>query len=171
MSGLGRQIVTSVTMRLHEGVSIDLRGSLETTAFLSIDGDIEIILSESHVRALQNQAAAALGDMALIEAAETVLGDAYDAGAQAQTAASLARQKAEAAKTAGAVEQADQAYQAAQRATTAAEQAQVAVRAATDAMDVADRAAEDARAAAMQAAEAAGQTVSNVRAATALHVV
>lgn len=171
MSGLGRQIVTSVGMRLHEGVSIDLRGSLETTAFLSIGGDVEIILRESHVRTLRDQAAAALDDMDSIKAADAMLSDAFNAGAQAQTAATFAQQKADAAKAAGAEEQADLAYQAARRAADAAAQAEAAVQAAGDVMDLADRAAEEARAAGIQAAEAAGQTGSDVRAATALHVV
>jgi hypothetical protein len=80
------RIVTSLGMRLGDGVSIDLRGSLETEAFLTIGDDIETILGERHVRTLRNQAAAALVDMALIDAADEVVGDAHDAGAQAHTA-------------------------------------------------------------------------------------
>ncbi|WP_447002749.1 hypothetical protein ACRAKI_23910 [Saccharothrix isguenensis] len=145
-------------MRLHDEVSITLRGSLETTAFLTIGDSIEIVLGETHVRALRSQAEAALGDMAMVDAAENVLNDAYHAGAQARTAAALARQHAEAAERAGATEQADLANRAARRAAEAAERAQAATHAAYAAMTVADDAAEEARAAAFRAAGAAGAT-------------
>jgi hypothetical protein len=164
------QIVTSVGMRLHEGVSIDLRGSLDTQAFLAIGDSVEIVLGESHVRILRDQAAAALGDMARIEAAEDVVGDACHAGAQALTAADLARKKAGSARTAGADEQAELAEQAAARAAEAAERAQVAVDAAAEAMGLADEAAEAARAAASEA-EAAGQEPSGGNAERTPHVV
>jgi hypothetical protein len=142
---------------LDDSVSIDLRGGLGRSAFLAIGDGIEIVVRESHVRTLRDQATAALGDMALIEAAETVLENAYQAGAQARTAATLAREKADAAKQAGADEPAAVAYVAARHAMDAAERAQAAVNAATEAMVAADEAAETARASAVHAAMAAGR--------------
>lgn len=171
MSWEGRQIVTSMGMTLDEGVPIDLRGSLDTQAFLAIGDSVEIILSASHVRTLHDQAAAALGDMAHVDAAEQVVGDAYHAGAQALTAAALARKMAQAASAAGAGEQASTAEQAATRAAGAAERAQTAARTAAEAMGLADEAAEEARAAATLAARAAGQEPPDEQAGSNLHLV
>ncbi|MFI9011021.1 hypothetical protein ACIGNX_27685 [Actinosynnema sp. NPDC053489] len=156
MSWVDRQVVTSVGLRLTEGVSIDLRGSLDSQAFLAIGDNVEITLGESHLRALRDQAATALRDMARVDAAEDVVGDAYHAGAQALTAADVARREAGAARAAGAGEQADLAERAAARAAEAAERAQTAARAAAQAMGQADEAAEAAWATASLAARAAG---------------
>ncbi|MFD0204836.1 MULTISPECIES: hypothetical protein [Saccharothrix] len=157
MSWANGQIVTNVGLRLTEGVPIDLRGSLDSQAFLAIGDSIEIMLGESHLRALRDQAAKALGDLTRIDAAEDVVGDAFHAGAQALTAAELARRTAEAARAAGAGEQADLAEQAAARAAEAAERAQTAAHVAAQAMGQADEAAEEARATATLAARAAGR--------------
>jgi hypothetical protein len=166
----GIQVVVSVGMDLDEGVSIDLRGGLDAQAILAVGDSVEIVLRESHVRTLRDQAEAALGDIARVEAAEDVLGDAYHAGAQALTAAALAREKAEAARTAGAGEQAGLAERAATRAADAAQRAQSAARAAAEAMHLADVAAEEARAAAVVAGQAADRQPPDV-AGRALHLV
>jgi hypothetical protein len=171
VSWTGEQIVTSMGMRLDERMSIDLRGSLETQAFLTIGSSVEIMLGEAHVRTLRDQSAAALDDMALVEAAENVVGDAYHAGAQALTAAALARKNAEAARAAGADEQAGLAEQAATRAAEAAERAQTTAHAAAEAMGLADEAAEEARAAATLAAQAAGQESPDEQAGPIPHLV
>ncbi|WP_367137044.1 hypothetical protein [Saccharothrix sp. HUAS TT1] len=155
MSGLRSRVVMSVGVHLHDDVSIDLRGSLETTAFLAIGDTIEIVLGESHLKVLREQSDAALSDMALLKAADDVLGDAYEAGAQARTAAALARVEAESARRAGAEQQAVSADEAAECALRAAEQAQAAVRTAVEAMEAADEAAEQARSAALAARVAA----------------
>jgi hypothetical protein len=153
----GTQVVTSVGMELDEGVSIDLRGGLDTQAFLAIGDSVEIMLRECHVRTLRDQAEAALGDIARIEAAEDLLGNAYHAGAQALTAAALAREKAEAARTAGAGVRAELTEQAATRAAEAAARAQSAANVAAEAMHRVDEAAEEARAAAILATRAASE--------------
>lgn len=160
----GNQLVTSLGMHLDEYVSIDLRGRLGATAFLVIGDTIEITLGEGHVRSLRDQAAAALGDMVQAQRAEKAVGDADRAAAQALTAAELAREKADAARLAGAREQADLTEEAAGRAAEAAERAQVAVRAAVDAMGEADEAAGAARTAAIKAIKAA-EAVGRVRSA------
>jgi hypothetical protein len=156
MSGLRSRIVTSVGIHLDDGVSIDLRGSLEAKAFLTIGDTVEIMLGESHIRALRAQFDEVLGDLASVEAADRALGDAYEAGAQAHTAAALARAEAEVARRAGAGDQAAMADEAAEEALQAAERAQIAVREAVDAMECADDAAERARDAARTAQAAAG---------------
>jgi hypothetical protein len=157
MSLSGTQIVTSVTVHLDERAPVDLRGGLDTRAFLVIGDSVEIMLGEAHVRTLHDQAAVALGDIVRIEAAEEVVDDAFHAGAQALTAAALARKNAQAARAAGAGDQADLAERAATRATEAAERAQSAARVAAEAMRRADEAAESARAAATLADQAAGR--------------
>ncbi|OKI31510.1 hypothetical protein A6A25_27345 [Saccharothrix sp. CB00851] len=147
----------SLGLELDDNVSIDLRGSLDKVAFLRIGDGIEIVVRESHVRTLREQATAALDDMAHVEAAEAVLENAFHAGAQARTAAALARETANAAQQAGADDPAEVAYAAAQRAGDAAERAQAAVKAASEAMCAADEAAETARAAAVHLAEWVGR--------------
>ncbi|GAA3462127.1 hypothetical protein ACFFSW_14110 [Saccharothrix longispora] len=156
MAGTRGQVVTSLGIHLEEGVPIDLRGSLESTAFLTIGDGIEVVLGESHLRVLRDRADAALGDMALVGAAQRVLGDVDEAGAQACTAAAFARAEAEAARRAGAEELAASAFAAAGRAARAAERARDAVRAAVEAMESADDAAERARYAALTARAATG---------------
>ncbi|MER5263497.1 hypothetical protein ABTZ99_15655 [Actinosynnema sp. NPDC002837] len=153
MSWARGRIATSVRMDVGDGVPVDLRGGLDDQAFLAIGDGIEITLRESHVRALRDQATAALGDMALVEAADRVVDAVYNAGAQARTAAVLAREKAETAQRAGAGDQATVAFEAARHAAEAAEQAQVAVQAAAEAMRFADEAAETAMAAARAATQ------------------
>lgn len=153
-------VVTSIGLRLAEGVPIRLRGSLDATAFLTIGDGIEIILGRSHVRALREQSVRALGDMASIEAADDVVSAAFDAGAQARTAAVRALEQADAAERAGAGVQADRAREAARIATSAAEHAQQAVEAASAAMVSAEEAAEDASQAAVDAAKSASVATS-----------
>lgn len=157
MSWAGKQIVASMGMRVDDGVAVDLRGGRGTRAFLVIGDSVEIMLGERHVRTLRDQAGVALGDMARVEGAERAVQNAHHAGAQALTAAKLARKKAEAARTAGAGDRADEAEQAAACAVEAAERAQAAALAAIEAMEEADEAAEAARAAATLADQAAGR--------------
>lgn len=59
MAGARGQVVTSLGIHLEEGVPIDLRGSLEATAFLTIGDGIEVVLGESHLRVLRDRADAA----------------------------------------------------------------------------------------------------------------
>ncbi len=152
-------MVTNIGMLLDGGDSIDLRGRLDATAFLAIGDTVEIVLGESHVRRLWEQAGAALDDITLLEAADAVVGKAFDAGVHARKAAEQALHLADEAERAGAVEQASQAREAARYAAEAARRAQDAARAASEAMglaeDAADRAA-DAAAEARRAAAAPG---------------
>ncbi|NUT47584.1 MAG: hypothetical protein HOV94_09795 [Saccharothrix sp.] len=134
------QLVTSVAVHLDHDVAIGLRGSLDTTAVLTIGDVVEITLTEDHVRSLHEQASAALTDIALITDAENAVERAYQAAAQARTAATVAHQSAEAARQAGDHDRADRITRAAHRATDAAERAQAAVQAAFDAMLHADQA-------------------------------
>lgn len=151
MSGLGDGIATSVRVDVDGDVPVDLRGGLDGQAFLTIGDGVEITLRESHVRALRDQVTAALGDLESLEAAERVVDAAFHAGAQARTAAELARARADAAHRAGSVDRATAVLESARHAIEAAERAQSAVRAASEAMVVADEAAEAARAAARTA--------------------
>ena len=141
-------------MDVDDDVPVDLRGGLDSQVFLAIGDGVEITLRASHVRVLRDQASAALGDLASIEAADRVVDAAFHAGAQARTAAVLAREQADVAQRAGAVDQAGAAFESARHATEAAERAQAAVRAASEAMARADEAAEAARSAAVSAAQA-----------------
>ncbi|NUT51136.1 MAG: hypothetical protein HOV94_28100, partial [Saccharothrix sp.] len=90
MSWTTDPVATSVRMDVDDGVPVDLRGGLGDQAFLAIGDGIEITLRGSHLRKLRDQATVALGDMALVEAADRVVDAAYDAAAQARTAAELA---------------------------------------------------------------------------------
>ncbi|WP_447005655.1 hypothetical protein ACRAKI_03780 [Saccharothrix isguenensis] len=147
--------MTSLGLKLETGVPVRLRGRLDKTAFLTLGDAIEIVLAREHVEALREQTATALGDMARVEAAETLVFGTFDAGVQARTAGERALAQVEAAERAGATEQAEWARRAARAAIEAAEQAEQAVRVAGVAMDSAEEAADEAARAA-DAAIAAG---------------
>ncbi|MFD0202705.1 MULTISPECIES: hypothetical protein [Saccharothrix] len=155
MSWVSEGVVTSLGLKLETGVPVHLRGSLDKTAFLTVGDAIEIVLTREHVEALREQTTTALGDMAQVEAAETLVYDTFDAGVQARTAGERALAQVEAAERAGATEQAERARRAARTAIEAADQARQAARAAGVAMDSAEEAAEEATRAA-DAARVAG---------------
>ncbi len=127
--------LTCLGMRVDDGDHVRLRGSLDQTMYLTIGGVAEIMLGEGHVRTLYADAAAALRDVALLDAAETAAGEAFDAGAQARTAVTWAMEAAEAARQVGAVEVAEKTEELARKAIEAADRAQEAVRLALEALE------------------------------------
>ncbi|MBW4715709.1 hypothetical protein [Saccharothrix obliqua] len=140
----GAATPSRLSLTLAGNVPVTLRGTTSGRLFVTIDHEVEILLEESHLRALTAQAGTALRDAAAVDAAEQVVSDVWDAGAQARTAAAAARERAEVARRAGADAEAEQALEAARLALEAADRAQHAVRAAFDLMDEADEATRDA---------------------------
>ncbi|WP_309114733.1 hypothetical protein [Saccharothrix sp.] len=144
----------NIGLQVPEGVPVRLCGSLESRIFLVIGDGCEITLDPAHVRVLAEQCGTALRDTSLVAAAEEVLDEVYEAGAQARTAAERALREAERADEVSARDQADDARAAAREATVAAERAQNAVETAFVAMEGAERAAMKAEVAAAVAASA-----------------
>ncbi len=118
---MSNRMVGSIALRPDADADVRLRGGVGRTAFLSIGNTVEITLHEAQVLALRGHVAAALGDMALVDAADEVAGEAYDAGAQARRAMTLAREQADAADLRGDVESAWRLRQAADQAAGVAD--------------------------------------------------
>lgn len=106
------QGLRSLVPGLDDSVTMDLRGGLDKQAFLTIGDSIEIVVRDTHLQALRDQATA-LVDIALVGSPQ-----------------------------AGADQPAEPAYISAQYALDAAERVQVAMKAASEAMCTTDRSAE-----------------------------
>lgn len=139
------QIECSVHLTVPAGAPVALRGTTQGRSFLIIGDEYEVSLEASHIRALLEQGAEALRDSAAVQAAENVVSDAWEAGAQARTAAAWARAHGQAARQAGATAEANQVETTAKLADEASRCAQEAVRTAFDLIDQADLATADVR--------------------------
>lgn len=142
MTQVADGVVSSVVVSVDESASVRLHGGRERTVFLAVGDSVEITLHESHVVALRDDIATALGDIDVIDAADRLVERAYDAGAQARRAAELALERAEVADRAGDAAWATRLRNVADAAVTSAVKAQTAAEVAEQAMADAEAAAE-----------------------------
>ncbi|MBB4964684.1 hypothetical protein [Saccharothrix violaceirubra] len=118
--------MTSVGMIVDDEVAVTLRSGLGA-AMLTIGDEVEILLTEAHVRSLCEQAVTVLGDLRAIELAGQAVDSAECAGARADLAATRAFAAAEAATRAVNDDLARQTREAARSASDAADRVRTTV--------------------------------------------